>query len=85
MEAKTITRDCAQPPHGHPVDEEAAEVSHRGDSRAGEEEAGHGDHQRVLAEPVRAPTSVDVGDSLSAHIHLADMAGEARRRHLRSI
>ena len=39
---------------------------------AGEEEDGHGDHQRVLAEGVRAPTSVDIGDSLSTHRHLAD-------------
>ena len=39
---------------------------------AGEEVAGPGDHQRVLAGAVRATTSVDVGDSLSTLRHLAE-------------
>ena len=82
---ETITRTCAQPPHGHQVDAEAAEVEHRGDSNVAREETGHGDHHRVLAEAVRATPTVDVGESLSAPVHLADMAGEAERRLTRFI
>ena len=61
------------------------EVGHRGDSNVAGEVAGYGDHRRVLAGAIRATASVEEGDSLSAPVHLADMAGEARRRLMRSI